>query len=99
MEFIIELLVELIFEGAIELSKSKKTPFLLRIFLIILIVLFFISVICLMLFISYLAFKNNWLIISLFLLFLTIIVFIQGILKFKKNYLNEKSIKNNKKAL
>ena len=83
MEILIEFLVDLILSGSIELSKSNKLPKKLRILLIILISLFFISMIGLIILTGILIIKNNiyagliLITIGLFLLILSIIKFIR----------------------
>ena len=71
MDFIIELLVELILEGSFELSQTKKTPNWLRIPLIILILLILVGSIALIFLTAILSIKEYTL--------LSIILFIVGI--------------------
>ena len=89
MEFIIELILDLLLEGSIEASKSEKVPKPVRYILITLISLFFLAVIGLIIFIGIDTLKNSKLggiiVISMGVLFL-----ILAIIKFKKIYIKKK---------
>lgn len=86
MDLVFEFLLELIFEGAVEVSKSKKIPKIIRYPLICLIVLFFIALIGLMFFVSYLVFQESIVGGICFFLF-SFIFLVMGIFKFKNLYL------------
>ena len=86
MDLVFEFLLELIFEGAVEVSKSKKIPTIIRYPLICLIVLFFIALIGLMFFVSYLVFHESIVGGICFFLF-SFIFLVMGIVKFKNLYL------------
>ena len=58
-EFVTELLLELIGKGIYDASRSSRVPKPLRIFLIILILLFFTAFIGIFFLISFLLFKND----------------------------------------
>lgn len=86
MEFIIELILELVFEGGIEASKNEKIPKYIRYPLIFLISLFFITVICLMYFVSFISIKEN-ILFALVLFIISTIMLVMSIFKFRKVYL------------
>ena len=89
MEYLLEFILELIFEGSIEISKSSKTPKYIRYPLIVIISLFFISVIGLIFLVGILSLKESVLLGILFIS-IGIFMFIMGIIKFKKIYLIKK---------
>ncbi len=86
MEFLIEVLIDLILEGSIYLSTNKKVPSFIRYFLIFFIVLFFITIIgglfVLGIVISY---QNK--VAGLFIIIISLIFLILCILEFRKKYL------------
>lgn len=92
MEFLFEIIVDLIIEGSIEASLNKKVPKIIRYPLIIIIILFFGAVIF-GLFIMGIAIwdKNKY--ASIFIITISIIMLIASMYKFKKVYL-EKQNKN-----
>lgn len=59
MDFLFKLLFELIAEGTVELSKSKKVPKYIRYILIGIITLFFIAAIGLVFFVGLVVLKQN----------------------------------------
>ena len=59
MDFIIELVTDLLLEGSFELSKNLKTPKWLRYPLIIFVILFFIAVISIIFIVGYLTLKES----------------------------------------
>lgn len=92
MEYIFEFILELILEGSIELSKSRKIPKYIRYPLIVLILLFFISVIGLVFLAGILSLKEN-ILLGIFIILIGLFMFIMSIVKFRKTYI----IKTNKK--
>lgn len=92
MEFIFEILLELILEGTFEFSKSKKVPKIIRYPLIIFIILLFLGVIFLIFYTGVLAYQKINKICGILFIILGIVFFIASIIKLKKIYL----IRNNK---
>lgn len=88
MELIFEFILELILDGSIEVSKSKKIPKYIRYPLIVLISLFFIAIIGLVIFTGILILKES-LIGGIFFILIGIFMFIMSIIKFRKTYLNK----------
>lgn len=89
MEFLIELLFELIFEGGVEVSKNKKISKFIRYPLIFLIVLFFSFIIFLLLFLG-LSIANTNILVGLLIIIISFIFLIFSIKKFKEVYLEKK---------
>ncbi len=90
MEFLFELLLELIAEGTVELSQSIRVPKFVRYLLIAIIIVFFIAVIGIMVIASITALQEN-LIFGIILVALTLFTLVMGILKFRKTYLTRKN--------
>ena len=90
MDFLFELLLELIAEGTVELSKSIKVPKYIRYLLIGIIVLFFIAVIGIVLIAGLVSLEQNLLLGSI-IIALAIFMLIMGIVKFRKTYLTRKN--------
>lgn len=91
MDFLIELVLDLIFEGSIELSNNKKVPKWIRYVLITFIILVFVTVSLLFLLVSILLIKET--LIGSLVFFIIFIVFIVcGIKKFRKMYLEKKNV-------
>ncbi len=90
MDFLFELLFELIAEGTVELSKSVKVPKYIRYPLVGLIVLFFVAVIGIVLFAG-LVFLKQHVLLGICMIALALLMLIMGILKFKKTYLTQKN--------
>lgn len=90
MEFIFEILLDLIIEGCFEASSNKKVPKIIRYPLIALIVLFFTSVIF-GIFILGMSLWNKNIYGSLFIILLSIIMLILSIYRLKKLYLERKN--------
>ena len=86
MEFLIELMFELIFEGAIEVSKSKKIPKIIRYPLIAIIVIFFAVIIIGLFVIGIVILKDN-IFLGIFMIAVSIIFLISALIKFKKVYI------------
>ena len=89
MEFIIELILDLLLEGSIEASKSEKVPKPIRYILIALISLFFLAVIGLIIFIGIDTLKNSK-IGGIIVISMGVLLLILAIMKFKKIYLKKK---------
>lgn len=94
MEFIFEILFELIFEGSLEVSKNRKISKFIRYPLIALIIIFFLLVIGLIIFTGVLTLKSS-LIGGLLFIAIGILMFIMSIIKFRYTYINKKSEINN----
>lgn len=89
MEFIIELILDLLLEGSIEASKSEKVPKPVRYILIALISLFFLAVIGLIIFLGIDTLKNSKL-AGIIVISMGVLLLILAIMKFKKIYLKKK---------
>lgn len=92
MDFLFELIFELIAEGTVELSKSVKVPKVIRYPLIAIIVLFCVAVIGIMFLVSVASFKESP-ILSAILFIAAIFMLISGVHKFRKTYLTRKNNK------
>lgn len=90
MDFLFELLFELIAEGTVALSKSAKVPNFIRYLLIGIIVLFFVAVIGITLIAGFWALKEH-LLLGLLIIALALFMLVMGIVKFKKTYLKRKN--------
>lgn len=86
MDFIIELLVELLLDGSFELSKTKKTPSWLRYPLIIIVMLIFLGSAAIILITGYLGLKDIP-ILGIIILLLGFTYIIVCIKKFKHIYI------------
>lgn len=89
MEYIIEFIFELLFEGSLEISKNKKVPKYIRYPLIVIILIFFILVIGLILLTGILSLKEN-IIIGLLFIIIGLLLLTLSIIKFIKIYLKRK---------
>lgn len=89
MEFLIELLVELILDGCINISSNKKISKVVRYPLIGIIIILFLSVVFLIMFCGVIMLPRN-LFIALFFIIIGIIFLIFSIKKFKTIYMNKK---------
>lgn len=90
MDFLIELILDLILEGSIELSSNKKVPKWIRYILIAFIILFFVSVCLLLLLVDLFILKEN-ILIGVGVLILIIIFIFFGIRKVKIIYFEKKN--------
>lgn len=88
MEFLIEGILDLILEGSVEASKSKKVPKTIRYILIVSISLVFISIVGLIIWLGINILKDNT-IGGVFIILFGIFFLILGVLKFRKVYLNK----------
>lgn len=86
MDFIIELIFELIAEGTVELSKSTKVPKLIRYPLIVIIVLFVTGIFGIILFVGLMLLKEN-VILGIVLIAIALLMLVMGIVKFRKGHL------------
>ncbi len=92
MEYIFEFILELVLEGSIEVSKSKKIPKYIRYPLIVIISLFFLAVIGLIFLAGILSLKEN-IYLGIFVILIGLFMFIMSIMKFRKTYLTKISKK------
>ena len=83
MDFIIELLLDLIFEGSIEISKNKKVPKWIRYPLIFIISLFMIVVLVGIEVLGFLIIEDNSL-FGIIIIILGLILLVLAIIKFIK---------------
>ena len=86
MEFLLELLIDLIIDGSTFLSINKKIPGFIRYFLIIFIVLFYLSIIGLLFVLGIIIGKENST-VGLLLIILSFVFLIFSVLEFRKKYL------------
>lgn len=93
MDLIFEILIELILEGTIEISKNKKVPKLIRYPLILFIILLFIGVILIIFLTGVLAYQKIDKICGISLIIIGVIFAIASIIKLKKMYLLKKNNK------
>lgn len=89
MDFLIEEVIELLLEGTVELSKSKKVPRWIRYPLIVLIVLVF-SIIVLGIFLLGLVLLKTSILGGVLFILLSLWFLIGGIFKFRKTYIKDK---------
>ncbi len=85
MEYLMELIVELIFEGSVEDIKSKNASKFIKIPLAIILALFFLTIIALILGTGFLMLKNN-VAIGLCLILIGVFLIINLVVKFQKVY-------------
>ena len=90
MELLIEFILELAFEGTLELSTSRKIPNWIRYPLIVLIGLFFAAFIGLILLIGLLLLQDMWY-FGIVLLAFGLIFAVCAVRKFRKVYILKKS--------
>lgn len=88
MEYLIEFVLELVFEGGLEATKSNKVPKIIRYILFGIIAILFIAVIGIIYLTAFLILKQS---IIGFILFFVLATFmlISAIIKFKKEYLKK----------
>ena len=92
MDFLFELIFELVAEGTVELSKSVKVPKVIRYPLIAIIALFCVAVIGIIFFVSIISYKESP-VLSAILFIAAVCMLIAGVIKFKKTYLTRKNEK------
>lgn len=90
MEFLIELVLELILEGSMEISSNRKVPKIIRYPLIGLIFLIFLFVFGIILFVALISYKES-ILFSIFFIIIDIFLVLGFIKKFKELYLNKKN--------
>lgn len=95
MEFLLELLIDLIVDGSMELSTSKKVPNFIRYILIAFIVLLYLSVIGILFVLGIIIGKENPAAGSL-LLISSLVFLVFSVLEFRKKYLDKGKEKNKK---
>ena len=95
MEFLLELLIDLIFEGSVELSTNKKVPSFIRYFLIGFIVILYLSIIGTLFVLGIIIGKENPATGSL-LLILSLVFLVFSVLEFRKKCLDKGKEKNKK---
>lgn len=93
MEFLIEAVLDLIFEGSIEISSNKKVPKWIRYPLIVLIILFCMIVILGLLIIGIVMLKES-ILAGIITISVSLILFILGIIKFNKIYKEKNTTQN-----
>lgn len=91
MEFIFEVLLELILEGSFEISKNRKLPKIIRYPLIGFIILLFLSVISLIFYTGVLTYQRINKICGIIFIIIGLVFFVESIIKFKKLYLKKKT--------
>ena len=89
MELLIELLLELIVDGSIEVSSNKKLPKWIRYPLIVFLILFFGLIYLFIFGIGILMLKEN-IYAGILMIVLGIVLLIFGVIKFKKIYLTKR---------
>ena len=89
MEFLIELLLDLIIEGSIEISSNKKVSKFIRYPLIVLIILFFTLFILGLMLLGIIILKEN-IYFGILLLIIVLILLISGINKLKNIFLEKR---------
>lgn len=89
MEFIMELIVEVLLEGSLEISKNRLFPKWIRYPLIFIIVLIFIIMIVALMFLGMFYIKEN-VFIGVLLILISVIIFFASIAKFKNTYMKRK---------
>jgi hypothetical protein len=90
MEFIFEVIVELILDGSIEMSKSSKVPNYIRYPLIAIISVFWIAVIGIIFLAGVISLRIN-IGLGLLLILIGLYTAVIGIVKFRKIYLSHKT--------
>ena len=93
MEFIFEILVELILEGTFEISKNKKVPKVIRYPLIIFIILSFLGVVMFIFYTGISAYQKINKLCGIIFIIIGIIFIVASIIKYKKINLKKKNNK------
>ena len=92
MEFLFELIGEILFEGTIEMRQNKNVPKCVRIFFGILLFLFVMLIVGGLFFLGIMSYKENRTFAILLMIF-SIALFIGFIIKFKHIYIDIKKKK------
>ncbi len=90
MEWLFEFIMELVLEGSIEASKSRKIPKYIRYPLIALIAVFFIAIIGIIFLTGIMLLKENVPFLGVIFILLGAYMLIMSIIKFKRVYLTKK---------
>lgn len=93
MDLLIEIILELILEGSIEISSNRKVPKWIRYPLILILTILF-SIIIVGIFILGLYIYKESIILSILLIICSIALLIGCIIKFKKLYLEKREKEN-----
>ncbi len=88
MEWLFEFILEPVFEGSIEASKSSKIPKYVRYPLIVIISLFFLAVIGLLFLAGIFSLKDS-MIAGVFFIIIGLLIAILSVIKFRKTYLDK----------
>lgn len=88
MEFLFDLIFDLIMEVGIEASESVKIPKFIRYLIIAVISLFFIAIIGLIFYVGVISLDEH-IFAGVFFILLAVIMLILCIIKFKKTYINK----------
>ncbi len=91
MEYLFEFILELVFEGSLEASKSTKIPKIIRYPLIVMIALFFLAVIGIIFITGILSLKESKL-VGIFFILIGLFMLIMSIIKFRKTYLTKTNL-------
>ncbi len=94
MEFIFEILSELILTGTFEMSKNKKVPKMIRYLLIFIIMLLYLGVTLLIFYTGVLAYQKINVICGVILIILGAVFMTATLVQFKRTYFAKKN-KNN----
>ncbi len=94
MEYLFEFILEFVFEGSIEASKNSKIPKYIRYPLIVIIALFFITIIGLVFLAGILSLNKN-IFVGIFFIVIGILMFVMGVINFRKTYLMKKRVIQN----
>lgn len=89
MDFIIELVIELLLEESIEISSNKKVSKWIRYLLILFIVTMFAGIILLIFYLGFSLLNKNML-VAILILIIGVFMLISAIIKFKKLYIEKK---------
>ena len=93
MEFLIELILDLAFEGTLGLSADRRVPAWIRYPLIALLGLFFLAVIVLVLLIGILILKERWY-LGIPVIALDVVFIVFTVRKFRKVYIDKEETWN-----
>jgi len=89
MDFLIELLLDLVLEGSIEVSSNRKMPKIIRYPLIAFITLFYTAVISILFVFGISIYQANS-VASIVIVSITLLLLVTGVLSFRKRYLERK---------